>query len=522
MSQAGRASRRLATILFLDIVGSTQIAAELGDRRWRELLDRFRSIVRTELKRHRGHEEDTAGDGFFITFAQPAEAVRAAVSIVGRVHDIGLDVRCGLHFGEAEMIDGRRGGIAVHLGSRVMSLARAAEVLMTTTVRDLITGTETALEDAGTHELKGVPGSWQVWRLRALEGAPLPGPMDADQASARRAGVPGVLRRNRRRRLLIVVAGLLGIVVVAGAFALVLAEPTPPTIVKIDPSSNTITLQVTDQYRAEHYQNGLWSVNGALWQAANHGFTGLVRRDMRTGSPLQTIPVTGDPSAAAFGFGSIWIGGLSERGSVDRWDAVTGKRLADLEVDATIASMDVSRTAVWVLSDTGKLFKIDPIENKVVGTYDTPTIHPGVVVALGEHLWVCDCEYRKIVEFDPVANTVVRTMSFEQAGFLVGLNDAQDRKTVWLLDPDNQTVTPIDVETGKAGRPIGIGANLHAAAVSFGSLWVARGDKVLRIDGSGAEAIARISMPKGFSAGAIAADPDTRSLWIGDCGCPIE
>lgn len=156
MPEAGRA-RRLATILFLDIVGSTQIAAELGDRRWRELLDRFRSIVRTELKRHRGHEEDTAGDGFFITFAQPAEAVRAAAAIATGVHDIGLEVRCGLHFGEAEMIDGRRGGIAVHLGSRVMSLAGAAEVLMTTTVRDLITGTETVLEDAGTHELKGSP-----------------------------------------------------------------------------------------------------------------------------------------------------------------------------------------------------------------------------------------------------------------------------------------------------------------------------------------------------------------------------
>jgi class 3 adenylate cyclase len=175
MLQAGR-TRRLATILFLDIVGSTQIAAELGDARWRGLLGRFRAIVRSELKRHRGHEEDTAGDGFFITFDQPAQAVRATAAIVGDVHEIGLDVRCGLRFGEAETIEGQRGGIAVHIGSRVMSLAGAAEILMTSTMRDLIIGTEVSLEDAGTHELKGVPGTWQVWRLRMLDGAPLPEP----------------------------------------------------------------------------------------------------------------------------------------------------------------------------------------------------------------------------------------------------------------------------------------------------------------------------------------------------------
>ena len=93
---------------------------------------------------------------------------------------------------------------------------------------------------------------------------------------------------------------------------------------------------------------------------------------------------------------------------------------------------------------------------------------------------------------------------------------------MWLMDLDGETVTPIDILNGTAGQPIGIGSNLHAAAVGFGSLWVAAGDKVLRIQGSGTDVIARISMPKGFSAGAVAADPDTGRLWIGNCGCPIE
>src|SRR2546425_11667256 len=98
----------------------------------------------------------------------------------------------------------------------------------------------------------------------------------------------------------------------------------------------------------------------------------------------------------------------------------------------------------------GEAPPVDPISNEVVATYDTPTTKPGVVVALGDHVWVCDCEYHRIVEFDPAADSVVRTMSFPQAGFLVGLNDEQGRKTAWLLDPQAATLTPIDVASGKA------------------------------------------------------------------------
>jgi DNA-binding beta-propeller fold protein YncE len=251
---------------------------------------------------------------------------------------------------------------------------------------------------------------------------------------------------------------------------------------------------------------------------------GLVRRDMQTGTVLQKIPVAGDPTAGAFGFGSIWLGGIEGPGSVDRWDAVTGRSVADITVDATIASMDASSSAIWVLGDKGDLFRIDPISDQVTGTYRTPTQDPGVVITLGDHLWVCDCEHHRIVEFDPVANQAVRTLTFAEAGFLVGLVDEKDHKTAWLLDPtpDAATLTPIDVQTGTAGQPIGIGSNLHAAAVSFGSLWVAAGDRLLRIEGSGPQVLARIAMPPGFSAGAIAADPQTGALWIGNCGCPID
>ncbi|HET7026730.1 MAG TPA: adenylate/guanylate cyclase domain-containing protein [Candidatus Limnocylindrales bacterium] len=517
----GRRKRRLATILFLDIVGSTEVAAELGDARWRELLGRFRGIVRSDLRRHRGHEEDTIGDGFFITFDQPADAVRAAVATIGDIHDIGLDVRCGLHFGEAEMIEGERGGMAVHIGARVMSLGGAAEILMTSTVRDLIVGTQATFDDAGSHELKGVPGSWQIWRLRTFDGEAIPGPLDAEQATAAWAGHGGAVTR-RSRRVLVGAAALAAVGLLGGLLAVVTRAPPPPTLVRIDPATNTIVREVTDDYRSEHRPNSLWSVNGALWQAATANVQGLVRRDMQTGAAIQTIPVTGDPSAGAFGFGSIWIAGLSGTGSIDRWDAVTGKPLAHLTVDIAIASMDVGKTAVWVLGDAGQLVRIDPLTDQVDGTYSTPTTKPGVVVALADHVWVCDCQYHRVVEFDPATNNVVRTLSFAEAGFLVGLTDEQGRRTAWLLDPDAATLTPIDVVTGQAGQPIGIGANLHGATESFGSIWVAAGDKVLRVRGSGPEVTARIAMPNGMSAGSIAADPDTGALWVGDCGCPID
>src|SRR5439155_18111070 len=282
-------SRRLATVLFLDIVDSTRIAAELGDRRWRELLGTFRQIVRKELKRHRGHEEDTAGDGFFATFAQPADGVRAAVTVARAVQEIGLEVRCGLHFGECETIEGQLGGIAVHIGSRIMSLGGAAQVLITGTVRDLATGAEVEVEDAGTHELKGVPGSWQVWRVTKLEGSPLPAPLDADQAREIRAGHQGSARRSRRRRLVTLGAAVLGLaalLAIAGVLTGNLLAPPPVNLVKIDADTNLVTSRLSDGYGDEHLPNALWLVNGALWQGINkapNGFEGFVRRDVRTG-----------------------------------------------------------------------------------------------------------------------------------------------------------------------------------------------------------------------------------------------
>ena len=157
--------RMLATVLFTDIVGSTERAVELGDNRWRELLNRHHAIVRRELVRHRGREVDTAGDGFLATFDGPGRGIRCASGIVEAVSTLGIEIRAGLHTGECELMNGDIGGIAVHTGARVSSKAGPGEVLVSSTVKDLVAGSGFEFEDRGSHELKGVPGEWHLYAV---------------------------------------------------------------------------------------------------------------------------------------------------------------------------------------------------------------------------------------------------------------------------------------------------------------------------------------------------------------------
>jgi class 3 adenylate cyclase/pimeloyl-ACP methyl ester carboxylesterase len=157
--------RVLATVLFTDIVGSTARAAELGDRGWRDLLERHHAAIRNELARFRGREIDTVGDGFFASFDGPARAIRCASAIHESVRQFGLELRAGLHTGECELVDGKVAGIAVNIGARVAAQARPGEVLVSQTVKDLVAGSELAFEDRGAAELKGVPGEWRLYAV---------------------------------------------------------------------------------------------------------------------------------------------------------------------------------------------------------------------------------------------------------------------------------------------------------------------------------------------------------------------
>jgi class 3 adenylate cyclase len=157
--------RVLATVLFTDIVSSTEKASELGDARWNQLLDAHHDVVRRQLAAFRGNEVDTAGDGFLATFDGPARAVHCGRAIVAAVRDLGLEVRVGCHTGEIELVGHDVRGIAVHIGARVMSLAGPSEVFSSRTVRDLVAGSGLVFEEAGEYELKGVPDRWHLYRV---------------------------------------------------------------------------------------------------------------------------------------------------------------------------------------------------------------------------------------------------------------------------------------------------------------------------------------------------------------------
>jgi class 3 adenylate cyclase/DNA-binding CsgD family transcriptional regulator len=196
--------RVLATVLFADIVGSTQRAAEVGDRRWRDLQGQFVRLVERDLARHRGRLVNTTGDGVFATFDGPARAVRAALAIRAGAHTLGLEVRTGLHTGECEVLGSDLSGIAVNLTARVMAKARPGEVLASSTVKDLVVGSGLAFDDRGRHPLRGVPGEWSLY---AVAGDPAPA---NGEAAAWPPGAPAAAHvgdlSDRERAVLALVA----------------------------------------------------------------------------------------------------------------------------------------------------------------------------------------------------------------------------------------------------------------------------------------------------------------------------
>lgn len=161
--ETAQPERVLSTVVFTDVVGSTDRAASMGDRQWRSLLERHNQVIREELKRWRGRERGTAGDGFIATFDGPARGVRAAQAICKTVRGLGIEVRAGVHTGEVELVGDDVAGLAVHIGARIASLAGPGEVLVSRTVKDLVVGSDLTFRDHGAHRLKGVPDVWEIY-----------------------------------------------------------------------------------------------------------------------------------------------------------------------------------------------------------------------------------------------------------------------------------------------------------------------------------------------------------------------
>jgi hypothetical protein len=529
---ASSVRRRLATVLFLDIVGSTALATSLGDARWRELLTRFRRVVRAELKRHGGREQDTAGDGFFATFSEPAPALEAAAAIVHAVQQLGVDVRCGVHTGECELIDGKLGGIAVHIGSRVMALAGPAEVLVTGTVKDLVAGSGARFEDRGTHELKGVEGAWHVDALKAVE-TPLPAPLSAELAAERLELVRPSGKRPRRRAALVAVA----CVVIAAVLVPLLAvgggsaRAAPTTLVGIDPSTGRLATILRDGPIGCPCGENLWAVSGTLWQRIGAEGTALALRNVQTGKRERTLPLERGTVDFAIGFGSVWelrhsvIVSGPNAGSfiqaVDRIDELSGRRIAriPLEGDTARGSVAVGNGAVWALRSDGTLDRVDPATSRVTTSYRTGALETTILVPVDGYEWICECFLHQVLRFDPRTRTS-KTFTFASLPFHLISVEGRSGRTLWLLDEQDATLTQINGRTGRASQTLGLSGQPSQAVVGFGSIWVAAGTVVDRVSLATGNRTT-ITMPKGVYAGGIATDAATHTVWADNSLRPV-
>jgi len=519
--------RRLESVLFLDVVGSTSVAASVGDQRWREIQSRFNRVVRAELKRFGGKEEDTAGDGFFATFPVPAQAVRAAHAIAEGVREIGLETRAGVHTGETEPVDGKRSGLAVVIGARVMSLGGAGEVLVTSTTKELVTGSGLAFEPLAAHELKGVPGTWQVFALTSVDGRPVEPTLPAEEVAERLERIqPQPFIERNARAVALGVAFLLVAGVAAFAIHRAVAKPAV-TMMALDPSTNRLTAVLRDGAQSLHRPQSIRYDGSSLWQmipeAPGAPKGELIRRDPSTGEIQERLPIDAG-EGFGFAFGYVWIAqspGPTEA-SLQKVDPATGKVLATIDLPGGLADARASDHAIWYLSTQGDLVEIDPLISSVTHRYSIspPAVLPSRVVPLLDDVWVCDCDNGQILRFDPAAGEVTKVVHLQEKGFLIGV-DTSDGRTMWLLDPSAATLTPLDATSGEpSGQPLGIGGGqVYDAAIGFGSIWVAAGSQLYRFDLATGERRA-IPVPDGASAGGLAIDEPDHLVWVENCGCP--
>ena len=273
--------RLLTTVLFTDIVGSTERASEVGDKRWHQIVNAHHALVRRRLKQHGGREIDTAGDGFFATFDQPAEAIRCAEEIVGDVKRLGIEIRAGIHMGEVEVIGPKVGGIAVHIAARVMSKAGPGQVLVSSTVRDLMSGSDLEFEDLGSHELKGVPAQWRLYAVGQPEAPPAEGPLVVEEARPRRFPVAPVVIGAA-----VVLAAILAPLLATRGRKSGTLSPRPNTVVRIDPTG-----AVAGAVAVGRNPGAVAAQGTTIWVAnADDGTVEAV--DDRTGSAIRTVPLS--------------------------------------------------------------------------------------------------------------------------------------------------------------------------------------------------------------------------------------
>jgi class 3 adenylate cyclase/streptogramin lyase len=525
--QRPRRESILATILFTDIVGSSDHVAELGDRRWKMLLARHNALVRRELRRYGGRELDTAGDGFFASFDNPGNAVRCAAAIVQAVQDLGIDVRIGLHLGQAEIMGRKLGGVAVHIAARVMALAGPAEVLMTGVVQEVLPTTDFTSEDRGSHVLKGVSREWRLFRVVGVE-EPLPGPLEPGVAAERRALVqaPPLWRRSKVpivAAVTVLVAGGVAGAVLLGSGSSLSPSAAVDYVARVDPA----TRQVVARIPVGEHPVDVALGEGSVWVLDKDG---SVRRiDPVTNEATVIETVAEDPRAIAAGEGGVWVAD-GTKGTIHKIDPASNRVVASLRVGAVAHDVAAGDNAVWVAAGSGvvriepsstdvseldgsvgepggvgrnRRFKIEVGEGFVwqmstlmpkVGRFEVGTgrfdlvdagLVPRAIAVSGADVWLAACGAPgTVARVDARAEEVIATLAAGGSGCsdltVTGgpISIAASQEGVWVTDGTNGTVSRIRETTNQVDPPIRIGDTPVSLAVGLGSVWITVDGKV--------------------------------------------
>jgi YVTN family beta-propeller protein len=530
-----RSTSILTTLLFIDVVSSTEIAEEMGNRRWRELLSRYHTLVRKEIARFRGREVDTAGDGFFATFGSPADALRCAGSVVEAVQHLGIEIRGGVHTGDVELAGGKVSGLAVHIAARVMAAAGPAEIMVTRTVRELATGAGFEFEELGERSLKGVAGTWLLFSVKSVESTPLAPPVAPEAARLARVTIQPAPLASRRRLVIgaLLVLGL-GMGVAVFAFSMSVKEkPTPPPatptpvslahsdrMARISQAGSAANLAKVGLVKVGSDPAAVAVGEGSVW-IANEGDDTVSRIDPVTDKAV-VIGVNRRPFAIAVGEGSVWVVDRLSR-TVSRIDPGTNKVIAEIDLTggALPSTIAVGEGAVWVGVDGTYPFgidppavhKIDPQSDRDVASIPISNEVAWVVLATGDGAVWAAGNGGSLVRIDPRTNALATVADLgKPPGAMVMVGDrlwvATTLGEVLEVDP---ATGHVDAQVPGGGSPGGLEGtgsidSLLSISASDGVIWVTSkvDGSIDRIVADGANAIGPIMVgqtPTGVAAG---------------------
>ena len=507
---------RLGAVLFTDIVGSTTIAAEMGNTRWSELVARHHRIVRRELGRFGGHEVDTAGDGFFATFERPAEAIRCAVAAAEAVRELGIETRAGIAFGELEMTGQKPSGLVVNTAARVMSVAGPGEVLVTASVREIVSGGGISFAEHGIHELRGLEGEHRLSSVTEVDGvAPAP-PLDPEVAAERRREIFPKGSPRRRAVFVGIGAGVLTLIVAGVLLATGGEDPAGPpqdSVARFDVEQGRVeqriplgrgVLEETNQFIDRPIAAG----EGGVWVIRPPQ---LIRVD-----PLHDVVHSArldiaysNSSAVDTGFDSAWV--LSGKTMFKVHPATNeGSAFVDLPPSRGIVtwSSTLSGEALWIAESDGTLVRVDPktgsLEEEETG------ISIDLIASTRDSLWTSDAITGDVNEVDPGSLRPVGDPLRPGEGGdrrLAGRGDA-----LWILDRQLGAVTRINADTRTISQPVRVGDAPTAIAVSGDAVWVAdAGGWLYRVD-PGTLTVERFRV--GFVVRGVAVDPADDAVWL--------